>query len=285
MLVECYDVGGTYLRQALIRDGNIESLVKRESGKNIFNQIRYLSNESRKEYKPSAVSIALPGPVENGLLLKSPPLKIENPVNVRLELSDLSDNLYIQNDMNAAVLAEKEYGIGKKFNSFYLLTFSSGIGAGIVIDGKPLLDSSGEFGHSVLERRPSMLLECDCGNKGCWSAYCSGKGIKNLAKKVFDIQESTIGIFNLASSGNEDAKRVLNMVKSYNAHGLANMVNAIETERIVIMGSLGLSQFDRIIPRQEEIRHYTINRVPEIVKTSLGDNIGLLGAYLLAAKS
>ena len=68
-------------------------------------------------------------------------------------------------------------------------------------------------------------------------------------------------------------------MRSANAQGIGMMVNALEMEGIVVMGSLGIKQFETIIPSQKEIEKYTINPIPTIVKTELGDNIGLKGIY------
>ena len=282
MLIEVYDVGGTWVRAALAdRKDNVifYEKIKEPTEKDFCSQIRKLSSQLRKKGTPDCVSVIVPGPVDKGILLKAPPMNLNEPIDLNFNLGTLHEHVYFGNDLNAAVQAELVEGYGKQYKNFYVLTLSTGIGSGIVLDGIPLMNKSGEFGHSVLERQYAKIFRCGCGNNGCWSSLCSGNGIENLIDFYLEENLSCEEFFEFAKQKPFRAQWILDTVRDYNAQGIGNMINALDMEAIIVMGSLGLSQFDSIIPNKEEISKYTVNSIPEILKTRLGDDIGLLGAY------
>lgn len=295
-LIECYDVGGTNIRGALIEYGS-KKIIKSESHKTVrrdsnrfVEQIIDMSVSLRNSISSSqidilAVSLGLPGPVKNGILLESPPLGFHSKLDISTELKkEIKETIYVDNDLNVAARAELHLGVGKTVKNFYLLTISTGIGVGIVLNGKIIHGTCGEFGHSVLERDSNKANKCSCGRTGCWVAMASGYGIESTIKNKLKNNMTVENLFEIYNEGDKNAKEIIDMARDYNAHGIGNMLNAFQVDEIVVMGSIGLNQFDRIIPSPEEIKKYTINEVPEIQPTSLGSNIGLLGAYILACE-
>nr|MBI4157186.1 ROK family protein [Candidatus Woesearchaeota archaeon] len=282
MSIECYDIGGTWIRGAIFNENRkIVKKIKKEVVKDFCSQIKQIHKDLSSK-SSSKISIAVPGPVSNGLLTKAPPLGIDYPIDLKKELKDLGKEIYIENDLNAAVEAELNFGTGKYCNNFYLLTISTGIGVGLVLNKNIIQGTSGEFGHNVLERRNEFLFKCGCGNYGCWVSLCGGNGIKNLENKLIGKNLSPAEVFERAKSGDKKAKDLVKRVRDYNAQGLGIMINAIEVDKIIIMGSIGLEQFSQIIPKYSQIRNYTINKIPKIERTSLGDDICLIGSYLIA---
>lgn len=287
-VVECYDIGGTNIRGALVN--NKPEIVSSKSIKTIrgdpkkfLEQILEVSSflrDSKEEV--TAVSIGVPGPVIDGVMQSSPPLHLNNPLDLSSQLNKkIKEPIYVDNDLNAAARAELHMGIGKEVNNFHLLTIGTGIGVGIIINGKVLGGACGEFGHDVLERNQKLANRCSCGKIGCWVAMASGYGIEQTAKKEIG-EISSERLFEIYKSGDSTAKKIVEGVRDYNAHGIGNMLNAFPTDAIVVMGSVGLKQFDAIIPTAQEIKKYTINKVPKIVPTKLGDEIGIFGAYFLS---
>jgi len=290
-VVECYDIGGTNIRGALVNDK--PEIVRSKSIKTIrsdpqkfLEQILEVSSflrDSKEEV--TTVSIGVPGPVVDGVMQSSPPLHLDNPLDISSQLSKkIKEPIYVDNDLNAAASAELHMGIGKEVKNFYVLAIGTGIGVGIVIDRKLLSGACGEFGHDVLERNPELANKCTCGKLGCWVAMSSGHGIEQTAKKEIG-EIAPKRLFEMYNSGDSATKKIVERVRDYNAHGIGNMLNAFPTDAIVVMGSVGLKQFDAIIPTAEEIKKYTINKVPKIVPTKLGDEIGLFGAYFLSKES
>lgn len=287
MLIEVYDVGGSRLRGAfamLTSRAVLLEKMEEPTRPDFYNQILEMSPKLRKNSTPGCVSVSVPGPVDGNTLLKVPQLNLLSPINLEEKLSSLGP-ICVENDVNAAAYAELNEGIGKECSNFYVLTLSTGIGAGIVLNGNVIGGNSGEFGHCVIETDPQKRVfteKCGCRNKGCWCSFSSGNSLSYLAKlfveKSFDCED----LFYKAKRGNEQAKRIIKEAREYNAHGIGNMVSALDVEAISVMGSLGLNQFDLIVPTKEEISKYTLNKVPQIAKTTLGDDIGLIGAYYSA---
>lgn len=286
--MQVFDLGGTWIRAANIsNEGKFGSIIKEPTEEDFIGQIKKISGQltlsTEERNHLDYIVVATPGPVRDGMLLSAPPLGLKNSLDLKKELASLvtgkSTEIIVENDLNAAVLAELHEGYGKQWNNFYLLTLSTGIGAGIVLNGKSV--KGGEFGHSPINPLEYPDQRCSCGRTNCWSAYASGKGIESLIKKIYPKYE-TIEEVCKAYKKEEAARTIINIANNANAQGLAMMINALEVEGIVIMGSLGLHQYNLLIPSNIEIEEYAINSIPEIVKTKLGDTIGLLGAYYRA---
>ncbi|MFO7872413.1 MAG: ROK family protein [Candidatus Undinarchaeales archaeon] len=270
--IECYDIGGTNLRGAVFDSETdrkiVEKTVKTKRSKsNFLKQLRDISKNLRSDISKniSAVSIGVPGPVENNFLLKAPPMHLNKKIDFRKEAA-FSEEIFVLNDMDAAVLAEKNFGRGKDLNSICLVTFSTGIGAGTVINGN--LIPGGEYGHIVLERNGP---KCSCGRRGCWTSFCSGYGIE-LA--------SGMKPENFFKQTDSKSKDLIKKIRDYNAQGFGNIINAVQVDKIFATGPIALNHFDKIIPKKEEIKRYTVNKIPNIAPAELGKEAGLLGAFV-----
>ncbi len=287
VIIECFDIGGTNIRGVLIEDGKIKGSVYIEASirnhpdalikqiKNISNTIRARETDLDPE-KIKAVSIGVPGPVEGDIMFGSKPLEIEERVNFPFRLKDyFKIPVLVENDMNMAVNAELAMGVGKQTKNFCLVTISTGIGIGLVVNGQ-IYNRKTEIGHSVIEKDFDVANPCQ-GHSGCWAAQASGDGIKKTLEKL----EAKIEVAQIF----EDPAyaSLVQLVKEYNAHGFGILVNAYDPEKIVIMGSVGMKQFDRIIPSKDDIARYTlVQTIPDVVPTLIGEDIGLYGAYYRA---
>lgn len=282
MRIYCFDVGGTHIRFGNYLNNRLTEHKKERTQQHFLYQIREITKKAKEHTKPSAISVVVPGPVHNGVLLKAPPLNMNEPIDVKKGLADLCEEIIVENDLNAAAQAENRIGAGTRYKNFYLLTLSTGIGAGVIINGEPLKGLCCEFGHNLIETSEEYKLRCNCQRSGCWAALASGNGIKNLSKIVMGKEKSPEEIFKLAHRGNSKAKDLVARIRDYNARGIGTMLNSYAVDLIVVMGSIGLKQFDKVIPLDIEISNYTIHPVPKILKTELGDDIGLYGAHILA---
>lgn len=290
-LIECYDVGGTKILGALMqKNGKITRAIEcktiKGSPKALIMQIRDLSKALREsvssEFKIAGVSLGLPGPVENGFLLESAPMKINSKFNVARELGrHFKEPVFIANDLKAAAKAELNFGLGKTVKKFFLLAISTGIGSGLVMNGKAMDCFFGEFGHTTLERDLKKAKKCSCNRLGCWAAMSSGFGIESIIEKELKTRITVEDFFRLSES-DKKIKKIVWQIRDYNAQGIGNMLNAFSVDAIVLMGSIALNQFDKIIPKPREIKKYTIGKVPKIVPSKLGSKIGLLGAFVFA---
>jgi len=251
--------------------------------------------------KIQGVCLASPGPLDlkRGLITHTANLPYRDvPVIASLKKS-LGFEAYLVNDANAAALGEKEWGAGKRCSNIFYLTISTGIGGGAIVDGRLLLGKEGnaaEVGHITIDS--SGRLTCGCGKRGHWEAYCSGTGIPALAQLISEElgkagRASLTGsellkrvrsanapdVFREADRGDSFALRVVHEVGRLNAIGVANITDAYDPELVTIGGGVALNNPRRVLlPIRKMVGDYTINRVPEVRITPLGDDAGLLGA-------
>ncbi|MBM7624192.1 ROK family glucokinase [Sporohalobacter salinus] len=307
------DLGGTKILTALANlQGEIVAKdrlsTEAEQGKKkvidriltTIDQVLTKSNLTKKEIE--AIAIGSPGPlnVEEGIIYQAPNLGWKN-VNLKQVLeSKLDIPVFVENDANAAALGAKWFGVGQNKDNLIYLTISTGIGSGIIIDGKlyhGASDSSGEVGHMVIEANSD--IKCNCGDYGCWEAIASGtalgrlarekinSGSSSLMKELVDSVEEIDGkiVTQAAAQGDKVAQKVLQRVINYLGTGISNLINILNPEIIVIGG--GVSQAGDMV--LEPIRDIALKRAMEtpakeveIVPTQLGDDIGVIGAVTKA---
>ena len=156
----------------------------------------------------------------------------------------------LTNDANAAAVGEMTYGVAKGMKHFIMITLGTGVGSGIVIDGKVLYGSdgfAGELGHTRAVRHNGRL--CNCGRSGCLEAYCSAIGVARMAREwleateepslLRDVQEITSkDVFEAAVQGDALAKRVFDFTGRILGESLADFVHFSAPEAIVLFGGL-----------------------------------------------
>lgn len=149
------------------------------------------------------------------------------------------------NDANAAALGEMTYGVAKGLKHFIMITLGTGVGSGIVIDGKMVYGKdgfAGELGHLIVDRSPEARL-CGCGRRGCLETYCSATGMIRTARER--LQGVTINgskdVYDLAMQGNADAIEIFNETGKRLGQALADMVVFSSPEAFVLFGGLAKS--------------------------------------------
>jgi glucokinase len=225
---------------------------------------------------------------------------ITNPANfpkmgfiplVRPLLDWFGGEVVLINDCSAAAVAEREVGAGRGFDSFVYLTFSTGIGAGVFVDGHLLVGKDGnahEVGHMVIDCGGRLV--CGCGKPGHWEAYCSGQSIPKLASLILDTEEArrvgaltSAEVFRGARSGDLSCYKVVQEVGRLNAIGVASVVDVYDPELIVVGGSVALSNPEEVLgPIRDGVRNFARNRVPQVRLTEHGADVVLSGALLSA---
>ncbi|HKL76535.1 MAG TPA: ROK family protein, partial [Halanaerobiales bacterium] len=258
------DLGGTKILTAVANDnGEIIARVKlateTELGqerikKNIFKSIyKVLEKTDIKIEKIKSIGIGSPGPlnVEKGIIYESANLPIKNMEIVDLIEKETGINTYLQNDANTAALGEKVFGVGKEADDLLYITISTGVGGGIIINGKIYYGhtgNAGEIGHMTVDPTGP---QCGCGNYGCLESFSSGTAIKNMAKKAVENDESTL-IKKLAkdqklsaklaakaaAKGDQKALDIFAKAGYYLGIGIANLVNIFNPEMIILGGGV-----------------------------------------------
>lgn len=251
----------------------------------------------------SGVGIGAPGVVdgEKGIVLTSGNLGWENKPFAR----DLSESLGIPvtlaNDANAAAYGEYACGAGSDYKSVVLITLGTGVGSGIVLNGKLFEECGGagaELGHEVIRMGGE---KCACGRRGCFEAYASATALIRQTKRSMEKDkqsmlwqlcggdtESVNGktAFDGATAGDKAAKRVVNNYLRYLSEGLANIANAFRPEAVLIGGGISAQGENLTKPLQKRVDKLMLGHgayAPVKIKTaSLGNDAGLMGAAMLA---
>ena len=209
--------------------------------------------------------------------------------------------VYLENDANAAALAEAKAGAGKGYQDVIMITLGTGVGGGIVIGGKLYSGfnyAGAELGHVVIEYngRP-----CTCGRKGCWEAYSSATALITMTKEKMDETRDTVmwelcengakkvsgrTAFKAAKMGDKAGTEVVEKYIDYLACGITNMVNIFQPEVLCIGGGVCgegdylLDPLKKIVDRDQygSAAHddKTILKIAE-----LGNDAGIIGAALL----
>jgi glucokinase len=209
------------------------------------------------------------------------------------ELID-SDRVYLHNDTSAGVIGQRFYSELSPDDMVYL-TVSSGIGAGVAVDGNVLTGwdgNAGEVGHVTVD--PEGQMPCGCGGVGHWEAYCSGDNIPAYAAHVHDregigtdlpVHDPEFSAADLFEAAGEDplADDVVDRVADWNAIGVATVVAAYAPIVVYLGGAVALNNPEVVVdPIRERLDDLVMSNVPEIRLTSLGEDVVVLGAVASA---
>jgi glucokinase len=250
------------------------------------------------------IGIGSPGPLdtERGVIIHTPNLKWRDVPIREMVGNAVGVRTVLDNDGNTAAFGEWWKGAGFGAESLVCLTLGTGIGGGIVIGGEiwhGASDIAGEIGHMtiVVDGR-----ECNCGNRGCFEAYASATGIcsrareeietgrpSNLAKAVRgDLNAITSEIiFQQATGGDPLCREIMVETGRYLAVGVANILNILNPEVVVIGG--GVAEAGELIfsPLLEEVGEHAFPMAVEkarIVPAALGNDAGMIGAIGLVRR-
>ena len=211
----------------------------------------------------------------------------------------LGKPIYAENDANAAAYGEFVAGSAKGANTAVCITLGTGVGGGIVIDGKIYSGSNyagGEIGHIVIEVDGAP---CSCGRKGCFEAYSSATGLIRMTKEAMDANPDSLMhemakedghvsgrlSFNAMRAGDAAAKAVCDKYIKYLAAGIANVINIFQPEVLCIGGGVCNEGDALLLPLKELVESEIYTKRGDdnskIVIASLGNDAGIIGAALL----
>ena len=304
------DVGGTNVKIALVDDkGSIlysNSVPTRaEMGyeytvNNIKQAIRDLMSET-KVTGIEGIGFDFPGQIDykNGIVRLAPNI----PGWVNIPIAKIIEDEFkiptrIDNDVHCAALGELNFGAGKGCENFICMTVGTGIGSGIVINGKLVRGASnaaGELGHIKLQMHEGPL--CGCGDHGCLEAFASGPSIVAIAEeyilggKSTKFRELASGgeitpfiVAEAAKQGDPVARRIFARIGEYIGFGLSSVVNLLNPEKIIIGGGVADAGDILLDPIKETIKKRAMvvaGSAVEIVPAKLGNTAGVIGASLL----
>ena len=312
MPVLAIDLGGTKIIATVVSNKVIareyqptqanegpQSVIKR-----ILSMIDHLLSLRNLELSQlDSISIAAAGAIdfERGLVTFSPNLPGWHDIPLRdIVREKYRVNTFLINDASAAALGEHRFGAGKGVNNLVLLTVGTGIGGGIIINGKLYSGpsgSAGEIGHMTIDVNGP---KCSCGNIGCLETLASGTAVtKEAIRRISQGERSSLTeivggkIENItaekvevaARNGDSLALEVISEAATYLGIGLVNLVNIFNPEMIIIGGGLAKMGDLLLEPARQVVRERAFQLsagLVRIVPAQLGDDAGVLGAAVFA---
>ena len=307
------DLGGTNIATGVIDENNkiigrgkVKTNAPRPA-EEIFDSIKESVEMALKDAGISiddvkSIGIGTPGSVnkDTGAIEFSNNLKFHNvPAKQMLE-ERLNKPVFLENDANAAALGEAVAGCGNGVKDFVAITLGTGVGSGIIIDGKIYRGSNycgGEMGHMVINVDG---IPCNCGRKGCWEKYASATALVSQAVEAMEGNKDSLlwktcggdlnkvdgkSIFEALDLGDEIAKNVVDRYLYYVSVGLANVINALQPESVCIGGGIS-GQGEKILkPIRDMVKaeRYSVyaEKQANILPAQLGNDAGIIDAALL----
>lgn len=301
------DMGGSWIRAALgDRNGKIirRAVAPMDAGdadafiKQLDALIRRVAGDSLGEVTGIGIGAAGRLDLKRGAIMFSPHTCLRD-FGIASELeSRTGKEVRLLNDCATAVLAEHLIGAGRGCDNLVYVGIGTGIGGGIIVDGRLILGKDGnahEIGHMIIDI--DGRIACECGGLGHWEAYTSGSGLPKLARHLAEgyAEESPFldcvrkcrpnakEIFDAAAGKDRFAVHVLDVASEINSKAFANLVDLYDPELITIGGGLAMKNRDLVMPPiSERLPAYSFNRAPRVIPTPLGEDAPLLGAILAA---
>ena len=312
MLAIGIDIGGTSIKGcAVTEEGKTLDvfsmpLNKGDKGLDIVNNLikvtkEYLDFHGYDKTNTLGIGIGIPGSIDSeaGVIDYSNNIDFHDLPIVKMfnEVIDLP--VKITNDANAAALGEARFGAGKDFKNIIMLTLGTGVGGGIIVNGKLFEGNKGkgaELGHIIIELNGR---QCSCGRKGCLEAYASATAlVRDTLKAMEDDQNSLMWkiseengkvdgrtAFEASKKGDPAAIKVVENYVSYLAEGMLNYFNIFRPDALILSGGIA-NQGEYLTEKLKkycEERNYGYNCTPkvEILVSKLGYDSGKIGAASL----
>lgn len=278
------DLGGTQVRVAVAEDdGRIVGSARTRTGllDGPAGMAGWAAREARRiaRDRPLAgVAIGAPGPIDTrrGVLVNPPNLPgWQNAPLVELLSRSMGCPAHLENDANLAGLGEFHQGAGRGSRNMAYITWSTGIGGGLIIDGELYSGShgtAGEIGHMVVN--PDGPVD-GCGQRGCLEVYAGGRQMQKRTG------ESAVEIFDAAAQGDREALEIVREASRYMGVALVNLTNLFDPDLIVVGGGVG-RRWKLVEPTMSEVLRSSpfIKRArrPRLRRARLGDRGGQVGA-------
>ncbi len=277
------DLGGTQVRVALARsDGRLVASVKTKTPllptpQAMVDWAAAEIDRHRGREKVRSITIAAPGPIDikRGVLVNPPNLPWQNVPLAVLMSRATGAKVHLANDADMAGLGEFHHGAGRGTKNMVYITWSTGVGGGLIIDGKLHRGghgTAGEVGHIIVD--PNGPLD-NCGQRGCLEAFVSGRAIAQ------ETGRPASELFAAAKRGDREARMVVQRAARYMGMALISLTNVLDPEMFVMGGGVSRS-WALIQPTMlETLRSSPFikpARRPRLRRARLGDRAGQVGA-------
>ncbi len=262
-----------------------------------------IENAGLKIEDIESMGVGSPGAIdpENGVVCFAGNLGFHNLPMAQMLKERLGVDFYIENDANAAAYGEYIAGAGKGTNNFIAITLGTGVGGGIIINGKIYAGSNyagAELGHTVIAMGGEA---CNCGRQGCWEAYASATALIRQTKQAMIRYPKTImwkmcendinkvsgrTAFDAMREGDEVGKAVVDKYLEYVAIGISNNINTFQPEVLCVGGGISKEGDTLVNPIKAFVEGENfarnISKKTEIKVAALGNDAGIIGAAFLS---
>jgi glucokinase len=307
------DLGGTNIAAAIVSENGV--IIRKDSiptmGERDYTEIikdmallalKIVEDEGLTLNDINSVGVGSPGTIdiEKGIIVNANNLNFKN-TPIRDEMKKYMDKLfYLGNDANVAAFGEYKCGIGSDYKNLVAITLGTGVGSGIIVDGKVLVGSfngGAEFGHITINFDG---IQCKCGKKGCWEQYSSATALirdakeaasKNPESKLNELVKGDLSKMNAKIPfdadmiGDQVAHKVIDHYIRCLAVGIANVIKIFQPEIIVLGGGVSAQGDNLINPLKKKVIN-ELNVDEKGLKTQiqvakLGNDAGIIGAAML----
>jgi len=234
----------------------------------------------------TAIGIGCGGPLDsaNGVLIAPLHLPGWNDVPIAARAAEeLGRPAVLDNDATAAAAGEHRYGAGRGTRNMVYLTLSTGVGGGVIIDGRlhrGRTGNGGELGHVTVDWHGRRCH--GCGRRGCLEAYCSGTSIAERAHEAGMDGATAADVAQAARAGNDVAARIWDETCEALACGITSIVNLFEPEIVVLGGGVVRTGDQLLAPVRERVAVHAMGGPVGVVAALNGDQVGVVGAAAVA---
>jgi glucokinase len=287
-----FDIGGTKIASGIIELGendykiyDYQKIKTPKSRDEIIQKLIELVIYYQRDNGFEGIRIGIAGQIDykKDIIVYSPNIKELKNLNFKKIIKEKTKkDVEIENDVKCFALAENKFGKSRSYKNAVYLAIGTGIGGAIKIDNKLYRGANniaGEFGHMVVVFDGE---KCECGNRGCWEQYVSGKAIEKLYFKTFDKKKSAKDIAADSVKGINQDREVIKKSALHLSVGLANIINVINPEIIIVGGSVVKQKEILDLARKEALKEVLVSgRKTKIIRSDLEDEAVLVGAALL----
>lgn len=277
------DVGGTKIYNAIINEkGEILSDIEKRPTPKSFAEIQAVFKEiiEKHENEVDVIAFSTCGAVtktNDGILGSTGNIAKEYPT---MNFKSLSQKpVFVENDANCAAWAEYVIGSSKNMPYSVMITLGTGVGGGIIIDGKLYKGKSGAAGEMHFKMRTDKHRKCTCGSWDCFEAYASGTGLKLTAEEISGDKEITTYDV-IENLDRPIMKKIFNVWQNDILEGIIGLANLFDPDCVVLSGSM--AEFVDIEYLEREANSQIVTQPFKVVKASAGNYSGMIGAGLLA---
>ena len=282
------DIGGMSAKIGVIENNEIiervnVQITKDMTADNIADELISVCRELILHYRTGSIGIGVPGIIKDGKI-STANLPFEDYPLGEIISTALKIPVKMDNDANCAALGEQIAGAGRGADNLILITLGTGVGAGIIIDGKIYSGrgAAGEIGHMCIERGGKP---CNCGRYGCWEKYASVSALIEQTKEAVKERPQSIlaecakdgidgrTVFTAMDRGSKTAKEVYDSYIEYIAMGLENLTSIFDPELILIAGGISKENERLLNPLKEKLKPYTSIKI-----AALKNDAGIIGA-------